>query len=861
MRSCWLCSALLLSLWLSPARLHAQAQPRVGALDAAERALTHGRADQALRMLAPLLKKRLPRALTLAGRIHALQGERVAARQRFEEVVALYNRGAIKDTDGDGLWALAEALASLGAYPDANEIFARAVQASPDNLAIELAWADLFMQKHAVGEAERGVTRVLAEQPEHAGALERMARIALERGQNFAAVEALLLRALRSDPELTAAHVSLAGLALRDEDFALADQRLERALQRNPHDLEALSVRAAVRFSADDEPGFRRAVEAVLHDNPHFSRLYSIVATYAEWEHRYPELVALSEAALLLDPDDAYAHAARGINLLRVGRESEGLSALHEAFRRDHYNTQVFNLLELYEKSLATDYESFDAQPFRLRMAKKERALLAPYAVPLLTRAFTDMSARYHFRPSEPTFVELYEDAEQFSIRATGLPHIGVQGICFGNVLIALSPRAGELNWAQVLWHELSHVFHVQLSQGRVPRWFTEGLAEYETELADAAWKREDDRPLYDALQHERLPALAELNRAFTHAQKPEELMVAYYASALALRYLAERFGFARVVGLLPLWAEGLSTRDVFTRGLGVDLDTLDRDFRAQLKSRLEARYQHDLRIDVADYQDLALWRQRSAAPGARAEDHAGLALALAEAGEYGPATARASALLEEAPREPVARFTLVHVALKRGDVRSARHELDLLLAAGHDGYQLRMLRARIAEVAGDSKLAIVELEAASKLDPERTEAYEALAITASKLGDDALLERALERQAALDQHSEKPLLRLLALRRERGAISELVEPARAGLQRNVHVLELHLALSEGLLARGQRSEARVEAQRALLLAGEPSVAGAAQRLRVTTLLRAIEAQERSARAAPRIEAKPQKAR
>lgn len=833
----------------------ASADARSEALTRAQRSIGHGQLPQAQKTLAPLASKHDPRALALLGRIHTLRGERALAKQRYESVVALYNRGAIGERDGEGLWALATATAALGAYRDANETFARAVQAAPERLDIELDWADLLIEKHALDEAANGVARVLAEAPEHARALELHARIELERGANFASVEALLTRALASDASLTAAHVTRAGLALRDEDVPLADGQLDAALAINPRDLEALSVRAAVRFVADDAPGFSRAVAAVLAQNARFSRLYSIVATYAEWQHRYPELVALSEAALAIDPGDAYAHAARGINLLRIGREAEGLDALKQAWSRDHYNVQVFNLLELYERTLAQEYDSFDAPHFRLRMQKKERMALAPYAVPLLGRAYDTLAKRYAYTPSEPTYVELYASPEHFSIRATGLPKLGVQGICFGNVLIALSPRGGEFSWAQILWHELSHVFHVQLSKGRVPRWFTEGLAEYETELAEREWKREDDRALYDALQRGALPSLMQLNHAFTHARRPDELMVAYYASALAVRYIAERHGEQMLPKLLALWGDGHDTGEVFRRALGSELAELDRDFRAALATRLGERYRHDMRVDLSAYRDLPAWRARSAARGATADDHAGLALALAEAGEDEAARARATALLQEQPAHALARFTLAHVALKQGDLTQARRELDALLAAGHDGYQLRMLRARIAKASSTPRAAVPELERAIAIDGDRSEAYELLSNIAEELGDRARLEWSLSREAALDQHARLPLLRLIALLRGRGAHAELVEPARRALHRDVHSVVLHVALAEGLLAHAHYGEAQREAELARTLATP------AERARVVELLRAIESAQRAARAPARIETRPRKAR
>ena len=88
-----------------------------------------------------------------------------------------------------------------------------------------------------------------------------------------------------------------------------------------------------------------------------------------------------------------------------------------------------------------------------------------------------------------------YADAEQFSVRTSGLPNVGIQGVCFGKTLAAMSPRAEPFNWGNVLWHELAHVFAIQLSKSRVPRWFTEGLSEYETIERRPEWSAKTTRP------------------------------------------------------------------------------------------------------------------------------------------------------------------------------------------------------------------------------------------------------------------------------------------------------------------------------------------------------------------------------
>ena len=110
------------------------------------------------------------------------------------------------------------------------------------------------------------------------------------------------------------------------------------------------------------------------------------------------------------------------------------------------------------------------------------------------------MKARYDFVPKTPVQVELYSNREQFSVRTSGLPNIGIEGVCFGRVVAAMSPKSEPFNWGNVVWHELGHVFAIQLSKNHVPRWFTEGLSEYETIARRPEWQRELDPELYQAL-------------------------------------------------------------------------------------------------------------------------------------------------------------------------------------------------------------------------------------------------------------------------------------------------------------------------------------------------------------------------
>ena len=298
-------------------------------------------------------------------------------------------------------------------------------------------------------------------------------------------------------------------MSLRDLDTSAADAHLDRALAVDPNDLEALSTRAAVRYLADDDAGFARAKTEVFSRHRTYAEFYDIIGEYAEWEHRYPDIVEMSREAITLDSEDETAHAALGLNLLRMGDEEAGIAALQDAWSRDRFNVRVFNTLNLYDEVIPDHYQEVEAAPFVFRFHEDERATLERYIPRTLQGAYRDMVRRYGFTPEGPVRVELFATVPHFSVRTTGLPNLGVQGVCFGKVITSISPAGGPFNWGQIDWHELAHVFHIQLSNNHVPRWFTEGLAEYETLIARPEWKREMDHYLWAALQDDQLPAPA----------------------------------------------------------------------------------------------------------------------------------------------------------------------------------------------------------------------------------------------------------------------------------------------------------------------------------------------------------------
>ncbi|MCS6797088.1 MAG: tetratricopeptide repeat protein [Myxococcota bacterium] len=769
-----------------------------------------GRADEARPLLESLASSpRAVRAWWLLGRLHAQAGRTDESARWFMRLVRAYNDGTIGPADAEGLALVGSAAAALGAFRDANDAFREATRADPTRVETQIEWARLFLEKHDPVQAEQCLRAALEHDPESAPAHALMGRVVLERGLDLDLAERYALRALEIDPSHVPAWVLRASIAVREQQFEAAHAALERALAIDPTDAEAWSTRAAAHYVADEREAYEAARAEVLGRNPSYTRLYAIVAEHADWAHRYADVVALAREAVRIAPDDAVALSTLGLGLLRIGQETEGLEALRRAWRRDRYNVRVYNTLELFEGAVARDYETRTDGGFVLRLHRAESPVLARLVPPLLREARDAMTPRYGPLPQGAVHVELYADPEHFAVRTSGLPHVGVQGVCFGRVLAALSPRGGPYAWALILWHELSHVFHVELSRHRVPRWFTEGLAELETARARPEWRRRDPVPVAHLV--DRMPPLHRLDRAFLRARSAAEMMFAYQYSLRVVEWLGARFGEERLVEMLRAWGRGLRTERVIREVLGVEPDALDQQLREQLR-RESAPTWVGLDPLAAVELDALIEQARQAPSDSRLQ--ARLAAGFAQSGREREALEAARRALDLNASEPTA--LLVVGMLRRGP--EAERSLRAILEAGRDGPDVRLaLGARLLE-AGKPSAAREQLEAAVRLAPDRLESWRGLLLIGRRLPDRDLQDRALERLAALDPHDRAVhvawVQRLLELERW----DPLLEAARRAQHVAPHDAIVHEALGRAALALGRHAEAVEALELALLV-------------------------------------------
>ncbi|HXJ21973.1 MAG TPA: tetratricopeptide repeat protein, partial [Polyangia bacterium] len=521
-------------------------------------------------------------------RLYEELGDRAAAAPLIDASYADWNGGGVDRARAADLLAIATAVRLDGNWKDANQVLRDAVRANPHDPTANLDWGLLLLAKHNAADAEACFRQALQVDPDNPDAHVGLARAAVDDRYDPAAARTELAAALAVNPFHAGALALRAELALDAEDFAAARAGVAAIRRLNPQDRGAARVEAAAARLLDDAGGFARARDADLAVHPRDGQLFAFVAEALARQRRYEDAREVAADGVATDPEDAACLSALGVTQLRLGDEEAGLATLRKAWKRDPYDQRTYNLLDLFEKVIPADYLTVSTAHLRFRVPRAARAAAEQVVGPYLEERYRDDVARYGFQPRGPITFELYADPQQFAVRTTGLPTIGVSAVCFGRVITSVSPTNHAFNWGMVLTHELAHVFAIELSRARVPRWFTEGLSELEAARVRPEWTRHDGAALYGAWRRGEIPALADLSNAFISARGGDQAGRAYAVAAQAVAFLERRLGFAAIRAALVAYGRGERGAAVLERISHGPVADLDRAFHDYLGRWLE---------------------------------------------------------------------------------------------------------------------------------------------------------------------------------------------------------------------------------------------------------------------------------
>ena len=611
---------------------------------------------------------------------------------------------------GSNPYARAEGLWALEQYQEANDQFKALVKQEPKNAMYRVRWGLLFLERFNPNEAGNLFNEALEIDKDNAQAYLGLARVAAE-SYGGKAVD-FAQKAAKLDPKLAEPHELLAFMALEDNDEERAAKEADQALAISNEALDAMAIHAVIDWLDDkaETPHLENPwIDKVLKVNPAYGEAYATAGHFFVLNRRYTEGIKFYRKALDLNPRLWGTRAELGVNLMRLGQEGEARDQLEQCYNANYKSAETVNTLRLLDSY--ANFNIYETNRTILRVAKKESDLLRPYFEAEMQRAIATYEKKYQLKLNGPVQVEVYPDHEDFAVRTMGMPGLGALGVTFGSVVAMDSPSGrppGSFHWASTMWHELSHVYVLQATNHRVPRWFTEGMAVYEETAAAPDWGDRLDPEAINAIQHKLLLPVAELDRGFVRPSYPSQVIVSYFQAGRICSYIAEKWGYSKLLDMMHAYAKLKTTPEIFHDVLGMSTEDFDKQFLAWLGAQTKNPVEH-----------FEEWRKQIKAmvEDLRAKKYDDVIREGKAIADYYPDYVEAGSVYE----------LMADAYTAKEDKVSARKELEQYNQIGGRSPMLIKRLATLEEEAGDPKKAAAALDRLNYIYPEDQELHKRL--------------------------------------------------------------------------------------------------------------------------------------
>jgi tetratricopeptide (TPR) repeat protein len=465
-------------------------------------------------------------------------------------------------------------------YTAARDSFKALVAAEPKNPEYRVRFGRLLLERFNTQDASDLFNEALQIKPDYAPAMLGLAMVADQTFDNRAI--SMTEKALEADPKLVEAREFQARLRLEDNNEKAAREDAEAALAINPNALDAMAILGTIDLLNDKKD--TTWIPKILAKDPHYGKAWNTVAYFFVINRRYEEGIEYYRKAIAASPDLYEAHSELGINLMRLGREAEARKELEVAFNngyKDKATTNTLTLMDSYNR-----FAIFETSNTILKLNKKEAAVLRPYFESEMKRAIATYEKKYKTHLPAPVQVEVYPDHEDFAVRTMGMPGLGALGVTFGEVVAMDSPTGrhpGEFHWASTLWHEMSHVYTLTITNHRIPRWFTEGIAVHEETAIYPDWGDRLSPPVIMAIRDKKLLPIAQIDRGFIHPSYPNQVIVSYFQAGKICDFISAKWSESKILDMVHDFATTENTEAVLKKELNISPEDFDKQFLAWL--------------------------------------------------------------------------------------------------------------------------------------------------------------------------------------------------------------------------------------------------------------------------------------
>lgn len=645
-----------------------------------------------------------------------LIGQEDRAKGIYESLVKYYNDKDPQTTRE--LTLIAKALVHLERFQDANDMYRAAIEVDSEYLEAQLGAGELFTEKYNYSDAAQFLNDALQLNPNSARAhLDVALNKRLEGGPER---QAALTKALTINPNLVEALTFRAALALEAGQFDSATIDIDKALKVNPRSPQVHAIRAAMFYLLDRD--VETEITTTLAISPHYGQIFDTLSHYATITRRTEQAAQFARRAIAVAPRLWDAHLSLGMALLRLGQMEQGRAEVETAFKGDAFNVWAKNTLDLLDTM--QDFRETKRGVFVVKASAQESDVLSGYALDLLEEAANKLTSKYHFTPKGPIIVEIFQNHEDFAVRTLGIPGLGALGVCFGQVIAQDSPSArevGEFNWGSTLWHEFTHVITLQMTDYRIPRWFSEGLSVYEERRARPGWGDDWNQLFVRSFATSNWFKISDLDAGFQRPRNPQDVPVAYFEASQICEFIVDRFGFDAILRMLAMYRSKAQTSDVLLQVLKLSESDFDREFAAYIQSKTKSlndalKTEANAAASMGKDEVLQLLAtEDSFALRMRAGD------LLAADGDLTAAASHYRRAIELFPYftgQGNAYDSLAKILEKQGDIDGAADVFESLLKVDENNFEAMKTLARLRLAQGDKTRALEAMRASFYVSP-----------------------------------------------------------------------------------------------------------------------------------------------
>ena len=388
--------------------------------------------------------------------------------------------------------------------------------------------------------------------------------------ENWPAIIRTLKQQVRSNPGDEKLRNQLA-IAHNNYAMVLGDQRKWEEATRQME--EALRLdRQNTRFKEN---------LSLVHLNDAYQLYQEPGRTYSYQSYRHLKAKGLVEKALRLNSKLAPAYVLLGDIEYDNQQLPKAELAWRKAQRLDPGIDGLASRLDRVgrESKVESDMNSVADLHFTLRYDDSVKRSTGFDIRRVLQEARLDVGRDFQYRPKHKVVVLLYSK-ETFRKVREGAPE-WLAGMFDGKIRLPMPESERDLGSVKgTVVHEYTHAVVHELSRGRVPHWFNEGLAEYQEAKFSKTSKPASS--LRQALDADELLPWNQIENLFS-GRSIRQVELGYVQSHSVVAYLAQRYGFWRMPRLLKQMAQGVSFEEALQQEFKSSAERLEKDWKRWL--------------------------------------------------------------------------------------------------------------------------------------------------------------------------------------------------------------------------------------------------------------------------------------